>query len=356
MAMPTVVIATVIGAVVGGVIILLVLATLVSVAVGMACKRKVSTNNSVKSVGALYEDLDGTEAVRTYETINEVDHNKQPIFEFFDELPTLVPTIVAHSPGQGFESLYNGEGGGQSIVVSQDRDAPTVCSNGLQCQPYIEPSQSISSFRMEGDTPLSQSPVPHLPARPNQSSSSMLLASHSSSPQPPSWLEQRPPHLAPSILSDACGARSPSLPSRLESGSPGEEGEEAEQVVRPPMPIPRGTPLSSRKSSPAATHTTPPCAHPPGYPYSYVSRGDLLVAVRTGSGTFSAHNSPDSSQRCSRENSVSRSSPTPHHNNHAPHHGSPTPHHGSPASQPGSSERLVAHQSSFVSLGCQTLD
>ena len=74
---------------------------------------------SVKSVGALYEDLDGTEAVRTYETINEVDHNKQPIFEFFDELPTLVPTIVAHSPGQGFESLYNGEGGGQSIVVSQ---------------------------------------------------------------------------------------------------------------------------------------------------------------------------------------------------------------------------------------------
>lgn len=43
--MPTVVIATVIGAVVGGVIILLVLATLVSVAVGMACKRKVSTNN-----------------------------------------------------------------------------------------------------------------------------------------------------------------------------------------------------------------------------------------------------------------------------------------------------------------------
>ena len=70
---------------------------------------------SVKPVGALYEDLDGIEPVRTYETITEVNHNKQPVFEFFDELPALVPTIVANPPGQeGFESLYNKDG---SIIV-----------------------------------------------------------------------------------------------------------------------------------------------------------------------------------------------------------------------------------------------
>eukprot|EP00731_Ephydatia_muelleri_P008994 Em0004g1332a len=342
------VIATVAGVAVGGVIVILLV--LLSVAVGVAFKRKASKDRSVKPVGALYEDLDGIEPVRTYETITEVNHNKQPVFEFFDELPALVPTIVANPPGQeGFESLYNKDG---SIIVKYpDSNASTVCTQGLPCQPYVEPSLSMCSkdgFRWEGDTPLPQSPASsRLPTRPDRSSSSLLLASRcntapnskSSSPLPPG-ADPRPPQLT--AMSDTHTTRSPSVP---EPESPGEEEEE----VRPPMPVPRGTPLTSRKSSPAASHTTPPCAYPPGYPYSYVSRGDLLVAVRTGSGTFSAHNSPSGSRHCSRENSVSRSSPAPQHDSHAPHR-------RSPAFHGGSCERLVSGQSSVVSLGSRTLD